>query len=170
MAVARVIIQATGGSPLRVSVAGVDASLAEFDNLLFDANQQPLRLAQNTYMQVALIPDANNPGQNIAETTGPPVAVTYPAGTTPLFLVAVRQPYQTNVSGGYVFTPGTVRTPGYYVGGLGPSGDHGGGGAICSGYFIGVTCSYHNQTGPNEQNIDRHVPTLVNFAIFKNYM
>ena len=49
----RVIYQGGSGSPFRVSASGVDAALAEFNDLIFDANQPPLRLWGTGATQVA---------------------------------------------------------------------------------------------------------------------
>jgi hypothetical protein len=49
----RVILQAGGASPLRASVQGVDVNGAQFNDLIFDANQMPLRPYLTGFQSVA---------------------------------------------------------------------------------------------------------------------
>lgn len=85
-------------------------------------------------------------------------------------MTVIRQPYQQRPGGiGAIASfPDVVKTPFWKSIGLGPQSSRGGGGAICGGYFIGVTFNAHN-FAPSE-GVDRNLPTLVNYAIFKNYM
>jgi len=49
----RVILQAGGASPLRASVQGVDVNGTQFNDLIFDANQMPLRPYLTGFQSVA---------------------------------------------------------------------------------------------------------------------
>jgi hypothetical protein len=83
----RVIFDSSAASPLRISVAGVDAAGAEFNNLIFDANQSPLRLAGTGYLLIdGISRDEFEFGRNI-RTAATPSPVVTPAGTTAVFMV-----------------------------------------------------------------------------------
>lgn len=95
MATRRLVIDANSGSPMRVSVGGVDAQGAQFDNLIFDANQPPLRVFMNGWVSVDWYP------YPFAWTSRfMPYASWYwgyplppsPPGTSPLFLTMWYQP------------------------------------------------------------------------------
>jgi hypothetical protein len=157
--VKRVIIGSEGGSPLRVSVAGVDASSAQFNNLIFDGNQPPLRLYSTGYVTARVL-QASGSDRNTAAifTNGPPVPVT-PSGTTPIFFCMVRQPTSSGV-----VNPGGVgnansppfRTYNFY--GLGGSIVDDGG-----NIFLGFNCN-RDTTGTMFS-----ADGVINFAILKNY-
>ena len=151
----RVIIASGVASPFRVSVAGVDASNAEFNDLIFDGNQQPMRLYATGYETVPTI--ANGDTANIAHAvlaSGPST----PAGTNPLFMVMWRH----NASGGDTLL---LKTPQ-----LSPSvpfsvtAGSGGGGAYEDGAFRALSCGRDPSGGAfyTQDNI-------INYAIFKNY-
>lgn len=59
MTVETVSFDSSGGSPLRISAAGVDVNGAEFSDLLFDANQQPLRMMQKGVVEMPIIAQGN---------------------------------------------------------------------------------------------------------------
>lgn len=172
----RVVFQASAASPLRVSVAGVSAASAQFNNLIFDGNQPPMRLAINGWVAVTVITDANwTAGQTIAEQSAVP-APTVPAGTTPIFMIMFRQPYAVVVSGS---TPtafaGSYRTPARYptVGGgsFDTVGGKGAGGAICGGQIIGVTFTpaTHDPGSGGGPSFNRFTSSNVSYAVFRNY-
>jgi hypothetical protein len=174
--VQRVIINANG--TFRVSVPGVDASGAQFDNLIFDASQPPLRCTQNGWFTMTPILDGDYTApspQNVKEATGPTVTLTDPGGATPLFMTINRAPMTYGVSDGGsgvvpVFDPGLLMTPtrrDASVGGLNPQGYKGSGGAICSNVFLGVTFTPATFDPLISMN---HFDTIyINYAIFKNF-
>lgn len=148
----RVIIDSTAASPLRVSVAGVDAATAEFNDLIFDGNQSPLRLWGTGYVLVDGVTfNEWTAGQNAREATGPTVLAT-PAGTTPVFMVMVR----LNDTGTSVLSTPTFTSAGFQ--------DQGGGG-ICSGSFIGISFARGAPGSPTALPFQ----LFCNYAVFKNY-
>ncbi|MFT3942070.1 hypothetical protein [Rhodopseudomonas sp.] len=80
----RVILQA-GGTPLKVGIAGADASNADAFDLLFSADHQPLRLWGTGYVQVPSMLAYDFSPANVVD--GGQIVST-PAGTYPLFMVA----------------------------------------------------------------------------------
>lgn len=156
----RVVIQGGGVSPLRISVVGVDASSAQFNNLIFDGNQPPLRLWGVGYVTSA--PLASGSGATV--TSGSPATViTTPSGAFPLFLTMVRQP----LAGGSPVNPGAVgnqNTPAFRT---------------LNNYGSGILI---NNSGSNNLlygiNFNRDNPTnglfgtqscICNYAVLKNY-
>jgi hypothetical protein len=145
----RVIIDSTAASPFRVSVAGVDVLTAEFNDLIFDGNQSPLRLLATGWVVCpAHTWNEYTFGKNMNEASGP----TYTLAGKPVFLVAGR------VDDGLGNLTTTFARPG--------AAGSGHGGAFCSGTFIGVSFqggapAVPDAAGPN---------TLCNYAIFKNYV
>lgn len=149
----RVIIDSTAASPLRISVAGVDAATAQFNALIFDGNQPPLRLWGTGYTTVeGMSWNEHAGGQNIREAAGIPVVAT-PAGTTPIFMTMWR------LNDGQ----GRLTTPSFQSSANGGQG--GGGGAICSNQFIG-TCFTTGAPGAPDAR-----PNFIyaNYCVFKNY-
>lgn len=146
MSVERVVINSSGGSPLRVSASGVDANLAQFEDLLFDGNQAPLRLHQVGYVTIMSIAPSN-----IAPAVVSGVPITALPGY-PSFSVMVRQ--DTNS-------------------GTGPlrccwrNGADGAGGVVNPGQFYGVQWG-RMASIPGGDPPQR--PGYINFAIFKNYL
>ena len=82
----RATFGAAGGSPFRVSVAGVDANSAYLDNVIFDANAPPLRLGQ---VWVTSAPAVDHNG-TMAYGSSIPLSFNTPSGTHPIFLVNGR--------------------------------------------------------------------------------
>lgn len=86
----------TGASPFRVSLAGYDAAGATFDQVLFDANQAPLKLWYRGYTDIDTVPNYSAPGV---------IDITYfttkyahsrpstPSGTFPIFALMWRTDY-----------------------------------------------------------------------------
>jgi hypothetical protein len=160
----RVIIDSTAASPLRVSVAGVDAAGAEFNDLLFDGNQSPLRLwgtgwafaqgfSQNDY----------SGGKNINEGT-PVLVLQTPPGTRSIFIC--NSAFQSGA------TPANGRNQPPWRN-VGTAGTSGGGGGICSTdavganmYFVPVCFNTGLPTQPTVPGNGQYN----NYAIFKNYM
>src|ERR1700730_4774904 len=86
----RVYIESNAASPLRISVAGFDAATAQFNALIFDGNQPPLRLWGTGYTTLeGMSWNEHLGGQSIREAAGIPVVAT-PAGTTPVFMTMWR--------------------------------------------------------------------------------
>ncbi|WP_316184740.1 MULTISPECIES: hypothetical protein [unclassified Bradyrhizobium] len=102
MTTRRVLIGAGGGSPLRVSAAGVDVSGASFESLIFDANQPPLRVYLNGWMVVPYIHAGD--GSLAHWAIGPALPAT-PPGTHPMFMTMWYQP------DGGALTPTQGNTP-----------------------------------------------------------
>lgn len=147
----RVIFDSSAASPLRISVAGVDAAGAEFNNLIFDANQSPLRLAGTGYLLIdGVNRDEFEHGRN-ARTAATPSPVVTPIGTTAFFMVMWRANIVSPL-----FTP-------YFKGGYGT---RGGGGGICSNQFVGVCFNIANSF---EAPSTLPLPNYTNYCIFKNY-
>lgn len=151
--VRRVILDGTAASPLRISVAGVDAAFAEFNNLIFDGNQSPLRLSQLTWVYVeGMSWNEWNGGQNTREALAGAVIST-PLGTTPIWLCTITSFGNTFMSTPFHSNP---------VSG-------GGGSSICQSggvnYAIGVC---HNNGFPAIPD-DRAAGYYINFAVMKNW-
>lgn len=153
----RVIIQGnSGGSPFKVSVAGVDAAGAQFNNLIFDGNQPPLQLWATGAISAPVLQFGDSQAANF--TNGPSVPVT-PAGTTPIFLTVVRQP----ISSGVV-NPGAI--DGSYSPGYRTYNFYGLGGAIVDdggNIFLGFNCN-RDTTGTMFSGSG-----VINYAIMQNY-
>jgi hypothetical protein len=149
----RVRFDASGvsGSPLRISVRGVNALVAQFNDLIFDGNQSPFRLAATGFTTVAGITwNQRLGGKNINEGSPIPVFAT-PAGTTPIFMTLWRRSDSSNV-----FTPSFSNSNNPVIGG--------GGGGICSGNFCPACFSVGAPGAP-----DSLPPaTFINYCIFKN--
>lgn len=84
----RVIFQSGAASPLRISVAGSDAASAQFNQLIFDGNQPPLRLWSTGWIAVVPLAFANT--AQVLFQDGPTLPVT-PSGTVPIFFTVTRQ-------------------------------------------------------------------------------
>ncbi len=151
--VKRVRLGGGGDSPLRISVAGVDVDLAEFNNLIFDGNQPPLRLSQLTWVYVeGMSWDEWTGGQNTREAVAGAV-IASPTGTTPIFFST-----GVEISNTFMKTPFHSNT---VAGGFGASITQSSG----TNYAIG-TC--HNNGAPAVPTV-RNAGYYVNFAIMKNW-
>lgn len=151
--VKRVTLGGASGSPLRISVAGVSVDGAEFNNLIFDGNQPPLRLSQLTWVYVeGMSWNEWNGGQNTREAVAGTV-VSSPDGTTPIWFST-----GVNRDNNFLFTPFHTNT---VAAGFGSS--------ICQSaglnYAIG-TC--HNNGAPAVPD-SRNIGYYVNFAVMKNW-
>ena len=148
----RVILQAGGVSPLRMSVSGVDVSGAQFNNLIFDANQMPLRLYATGFQAVAgMTWNQRLFGQNVRE--GSPVPLyTAPSGQSQMFLVAWRRNNGLN----FVYTPSYNDNQNAVQGGAG--------GGVCSNFFIPLCFTLGAPAFPD------NFPdlTFVNWCVFRN--
>ena|SRR5258708_1922513 len=147
-------MDSTAASPLRISVAGVDAATAQFNAVIFDGNQPPLRLSSTGYVAIGGITwNQHLGGQNVAE--GPAVGLTpTPAGTTSVFMTMWR-----NSTDSF----GRVYTPSFQGSANGSQG--GGGGGICSNNF----CSANFTTGAPGAPDSPGATIYVNYCVFKNY-
>lgn len=154
MTTQRVIIDSTAASPFRVSVAGVDASSAQFNDLIFDGNQSPIRLWATGYILVdgTTWNDFNLGGKNTTEAGGPG-GFTTPSGTTPVFVTMWRR----NDGIGKIFTPSFQASSNVTNGG--------GGGGICSGQFLGLSFNVGAPGAPTSLPAQNYT----NYCIFKNY-
>lgn len=83
----RVRIQSNAASPFKVSFPGVSVDGAEFNDVLFDASQQPLRVYSSGYLAVVVIPAAAL-GLMMGAVAG--TAFPTPPGTYPLFFCVGR--------------------------------------------------------------------------------
>jgi len=161
MTTRRVLISPGSSSPLRVSAGGVDASGAQFDDLIFDANQPPLRVAINGWMRVPYV--AAGDSNILRWATGPALPAT-PAGAYPLFLLMWYAPTADPAFEGS-YAPG--RSP--YGTGTCYSQNFGAGGAVGDGRFTGI--SFNKQTilfsgDPFPNFTDQ---TRIAYCIFRNY-
>jgi hypothetical protein len=150
----RVIIGSTAASPLRISVAGVDAATAQFNACIFDANQPPLRLWGTGFVSVVGITwNARLAGRNVFEATPVPI-VAVPAGFSPIFMTMWRN---TAYFDSIVRTPSSEGSSDGLIGG--------GGGGVASNQFIGLTYTTGAPAVP-----DTPGPTIfANYCVFKNY-
>jgi hypothetical protein len=140
------------GSPLRISVAGADALTAQFNDLIFDGNQPPLRLWGAGFTTVPGITwNEHLGGKNLSEGTAIPV-VAVPAGLTPVFMTHWRK----DDGLGRLFTPSFQGSNNGLIGG--------GGGGICSGFF----CAACFATGAPGAPDSLPPGTFVNYCVFKN--
>lgn len=153
MVVKRVTIDGSGASlsPFRVSASGVDVDLAEFNDLIFDGNQSPLRLWGSGWATVGGI-SYNDwlAGKNTVERSIVTTPVT-PAGTTPVFMTMWR----VVGSGQFLHTPIFRNSSSVAAGG----------GGISSGVWYGLSFSVGGPASPSTPASD----IAVNYAIFKNY-
>jgi hypothetical protein len=150
--VRRVVIDGNASSPLRISVAGVDAATAQFNALIFDANQPPLRLWGTGYVGVMGITfNQRSAGKTMNEGSVVRV-VAVPPGFSPIFLTHWR----VDDGIGRVFTPSSQSFS---------TVTGGGGGGVCSNYFVPIAFSVGPPGVP-----DGYPPTTyVNYCVFKNY-
>jgi hypothetical protein len=140
------------GSPLRISVAGADALTAQFNDLIFDGNQPPLRLWGTGFTSVVGITfNERLGGKNVSEGAPIPV-VAVPAGLTPVFMTHWRK----DDGLGRLFTPSFQGSNNGLIGG--------GGGGICSGFF----CPACFATGAPGAPDSLPPGTFVNYCVFKN--
>lgn len=156
MTIQRVTIQ---GAVMRVSVAGVDASLAQFNNLIFDGNQPPLRLWGTGFVTIPVIDALNNAGAFFTDST---LALpTVPAGTVPIFLTSVRQPNTGAPNPGGV---GNQNTPSFRT-----LNAFGLGGAIFNVSGVNVFTGINFNRDNSVSGLFGSNKGVVNFAIMKNY-
>lgn len=162
MTTRRVLITPGASSPLRVSVVGVDASGAQFDDLLFDANQPPMRLYANGWGRVSYTAPGDG---NILQWARLALLPSTPAGTFPLFMT---MSYQPNLS-----TPGSE---GAYSAGGSPYGTTtffnaatGAGGAVGDGWFTGISFNKQSLLPSGATYPNYPDQTHVSYAIFRNY-
>lgn len=144
----RVVIgKSATDSPLRVAAVGYDANNAEFDELLFDGNQPPLRLHHIGYVYVDDLDYANLAPAWTASVAYPPL------NGYPQFCVMSRKTNSTN-NGQSTLKPQPACR----------GGGSGGGGVVTPNKFWGVNWDrkYPFPSGPSYR--------YVNFAIFKNYL
>lgn len=154
MTIERVTIE---GAVMRVSVAGVDVSSAQFNNLIFDGNQPPLRLWMSGWVGVPVL--ANGSGSTLVTTQGPSLSVA--GGVSPIFFTCVRQPIQSGV-----VNPGAVgnnNSPSFRT-----QNNYGCGGTITDvgggvSNFYGMNFNRENPAGTAFGN-----DGIVNYSIMRN--
>ncbi len=157
----RVIIQGGGSSPIRVSAAGVDANGAQFNDLIFDGNQSPMRLHGTGFVALPPINRDIDSVKTIDKLVTGASLPAVPSGTTPMFLVAVRNRSSD--------TEGRLQTPFAILGGISDNLFRGGGGAISdvdgAGLrFVALTFAIRLSTVfPNPQP-----SSYINYCIFRN--
>lgn len=146
----RVRFDSNTSSPFRVSVNGVDESSAEFNTLIFDGNQAPMRLWATGWFTLAGISDNDfNGGKNInVDHTG-----TFPANTgkEALFITMWKLSDPAANPNGMVTTP-------YFAS------RQGGGGGMCSGNFVGA--NFH--VGLAGSGAAPGPSIYTNYCVFKN--
>lgn len=149
----RVIIDGNAASPFRVSVAGVDAASAEFNDLIFDGNQAPLRLWGTGWMTIGGI-SYNDfiGGKNI--NTSHTGSFSTPSGTFPVFMTMWRNSSDPN---------NLIYTPSFQTA-ANNANQGGGGGGICGGVFKGFNSNHGLPSSPSSPAPDAYV----NFCVFKN--
>lgn len=150
-----------GSAPFRVSVSGVDAVGAQFDQVIFDANQAPLRLYTRGYLGMSPIGTSDITQAIVQLASSRP---TTPSGTNPLFAVMWRSQQLSGDPEG-PHDDGSIQhvTPGYHYLKLTPARGQGGGGGIMGtdGFYTVNWC---------RQETGYYYPNYVNFAIFRNYL
>ena len=140
------------GSPLRISVVGADALTAQFNDLIFDGNQPPLRLWGTGFTSVVGITfNERQFGKTVSEGAPIPV-VAVPPGLTPVFITHWRK----DDGLGRLYTPSSQGTNNGLLGG--------GGGGICSGFF----CPASFSTGAPAVPDSLPPSTFINYCVFKN--
>lgn len=151
----------TGASPFRVSMTGYDAAGATFDQVLFDANQAPLRLYSRGYTDVETVPNYSSPGVidiTYFKTKFASARPSTPLGTFPLFALMWRT---DNASALHFISPSYHFARKYAAGVTNVSTGVGIGGVMGTDglYVFNVTSSF-NQVLSNRAY----------FAIFRNYL
>lgn len=153
-----------GAEPVRVSVVGVDAAGALFDQVIFDANQAPLRLWTTNYYAFGSEGAPDNIGtSDVTQAIVRKTSATLPStasGKKPLFAVMWRCQKQAGSK------DGTIQhvTAGYHGLRLLPDNQQGGGGGI-----MGTDGFYAVNWCRQEAGYSSH-PNYVNYAIFRNYI
>lgn len=151
----RVIFDSNASTPLKISVAGVDAAASEFNTCIFDANQPPLRLWGTASVSIfGITLNQFNGGKNVSEANPIPVFAA-PSGKTSVFMMAWRREAPGDTT--------SLNTPSQQVGLNSSSG--GGGGGICNNNFCGLTWS-RNPTPLFPDAFPAN--TIVNIAVFQN--
>jgi hypothetical protein len=162
MTTRRVLITPGASSPLRVSASGVDASGAQFDDLIFDANQPPLRLYATGWGRVPYTPGGDS---NILQWTRLIVLPSVPAGTFPLFMTMWYQPNSSTPGSEGAYVPGASpwgTTPNFNQG-------MGAGGAVGDGWFTGISFVKQTILPSGAAYPSLSDSTRVNYCIFRNY-
>jgi hypothetical protein len=120
----RVILQAGGASPLRASVQGVDVNGAQFNDLIFDANQMPLRPYLTGFQSVAGMTWNQRLFGQKAREGGPVPLYDAGAGRSQVFMNAWRR----NNGPNFLFAPSFDDDQTPVLGG--------GGAGVCSNFVI----------------------------------
>lgn len=152
MTTKRVVIDQTAASPLRISASGTDADSAEFNTLIFDANQMPLRLFATGYSLMNGITWNDRLGGKNVNEGGPISLFTPPAGTTPVFMTVWRR----DDGIGRVYTASFNSSLNATSGG--------GGGGICGSVFCPACFSVGAPGAPTTLPPN----TYINYCVFKN--
>jgi hypothetical protein len=168
MVTRRVVIGNSGGaSPFIVTVVGVNAdSGAQFDNLIFDANQAPLKIYINGYMTISPISQSDSSGGITVKLAGGPSSPAVPPGTHALFLMCWRQPNTDSGNTRYGGGNGVVLTPQFAS--SNSSSGQGAGGTMEPTIFIGSTFARPILL-PSGFWTGFPADTIIDYCIFSNY-
>lgn len=123
--VERLRLDSTAASPMRVSAGGADVNGAEFNSLIFDANQAPMRLWATGWFILNGITDTEFVGGKNINVGAPGASFPATSGREALFITMTKLVNPASNPNGQVITPW-----------MGPR--QGGGGGMCSGQFVGA--------------------------------
>lgn len=157
MTLNRVLIKSGVSSPFKVSVSGVDAASAGFDNTIFDGNQSPLRLFLVGYTTVPPLGCGNISPAFIAAGASLP---SVPAGTHPVVVICGRSSIQVrDINGGIPTAVGWNQTTFHQSAGAGI-------GSILTDTDIWGMNFTSNSTSAGCASFPNNE---VHYAIFRNY-
>lgn len=158
----RVIFQSGAASPLRISIVGADASAAQFNQLIFDGNQPPLRLWSSGWLSIVPLQFANT--AQVLYQDGPTLPVA-PSGTVPIFFTITRQQELVGVGGGITSPLNGPANRTYDASGMAGAVFNVGG----SNIFTGLNFNRDNSVGGiYGTNTGSPVLGVVNYAIMLN--
>ena len=153
----RVKLESSAASPLRISASGTAVDDAEFNTLIFDANQPPLRLWGTGWGTVAGITrDERLIGGKTVNTAVIASGFTTLSGAPAIFTCMQRG----------VVAPNTGRLMTPWVS-LNANGNFGGGMGLCSGVVKILNTNWGNL--PTGDGSEIGATAAVSYCIFKNY-
>ncbi len=162
MSIRRVLIGAGAASPFLVSSGG-DAGSVDFTNLIFDGNQQPLRLWNRGYVTVN--PVAKGALPLPVPQVDPTMSYSTPFGS-PVFIVVGRSAQVNDIG---LTLP--LTTPWHRVADpLAKGSGQGFGGVISNADKLFYGLNFQDPNNNTDSGYPPNVaPTYVNYCIFKNY-